>query len=273
MKVRNTKTGSVAELIEKRDDGFYVKTLDGHKRVWKNAEIVNEAPANKSNNLPTLPVVKTKRKQEFSNSGYFKFVYLPCIIAEIAWDYLETVRDFAVQMRINELKPYSRLISEAHNEYNSLRRNRTLAYIRDSASKGVKVGSLHQLFGEEERVMELILDKYSDTFEYHTKRIKRAVLKAEPELKQSYIDYAVAVGLAWDVLKCFINYSTDSIIAHERIGKTVMLPTQLVSLNQHLNAFLGNLAGKGIEEVILSLSKDLANTFRKMKYVGTHLNG
>lgn len=272
MRIRNTKTGSVGELIEKRDAGFYVKTSDGHKRVWKNAEIITEKLVLKDNKLSTRPIVKSQQKREFDDDEYFRFVYLPCIIAEIAWDYLETVRDLAIQMRISDLKPCSRIIREQHDEYDSLRRNRTLTYIRDSASKGVQVGSLNKLFQEEERVMEFILDKYSSTFNYHTKRIRKAVLQAEPELAQPYIDYAVAVGLAWDVLKCFINYSTDSIVAHEKLGKTVKLPTQLVSLNQYLNVFLGSLADKGIEEVILSLSKELANTFRNMKHIDKHLH-
>lgn len=62
-----------------------------------------------------------KAVQALDSHDIFRFTYAPFVVAELAWDYADTILIIAKQLHLSETKRLSRIIKEARREYCSIR--------------------------------------------------------------------------------------------------------------------------------------------------------
>lgn len=55
--------------------------------------------------------------EQLSEDAVFSLTYVPFVIAEVAWDYIDSILNIAVLMRLRETKPLCRTMKELRKEY------------------------------------------------------------------------------------------------------------------------------------------------------------
>ena len=123
-RVRNprTKTEGVFESVK---NGKIVVRVGKKLHYWKVVELIHEE-LETTTIIPSLTLPKIAKhipeKKEMSNEEFFRYVYLPFLAFEVAWDYAQTVLNQASQIRIPETKKVSRRLRELMNDWHSIQK-------------------------------------------------------------------------------------------------------------------------------------------------------
>ena len=156
----------------------------------------------------------------------FRFAYVPFVIAELVWDYADTVLDMA--HRIPEVKKLSRAIRNARAEYDALRRQYINAESREREIENMYV------------------------FEDGVKRITKQMLvnididiKSEyPELIPESRDLLVAVYQCHVLSRALVTYTDNESrklerkLKHQRVGR--ILPPPYYVMDKLIPEFVGD---------------------------------
>lgn len=146
-------------------------------------------------------------REKLSDEAMFSISYVPYVIAEVAWDYVDSILNLAALMRLSETKSLCRKLKEIHREY-----DRERFKIIDDSSRKTETDNMI-LFQEElsdffgnlhKSVIELLTEMYG-TIEDNTSYLVgaayacRIVLKslaryceAQEKIVSSILGYSIA---------------------------------------------------------------------------------
>lgn len=256
MKIKNRKSGLIAELITHVSGGYKVRTPDGKTRYWKCADPIPE------------PESATTPEIGFSEDQWFRFVMLPYLLADIVWDYTETVCDQAVMMKIPALKMPIRELRNLYRDFRSQRNERTLTYVRECLKTGEEAISANVIDREDEISREILLNLISTTTNTQCHALSTVINTTFPGIKQDDPDlyiYLQAITLAIAVSHAFVVYSNKARQAYLNIGKNISLPQHLVKLHRALPVLLGNYSTDEIKQTCYKAGEEIADSIFRTK--------
>lgn len=175
----------------------------------------------------------------------FRFAYVPFVIAQLVWDYADTILTMAAWLRISETKPLCRAVKELRRDYDITR----APYIdEDHVDSEIENG---YVFEEcvEDVTSQLLLNLRID-------------LKSEyPDLEPDYVEYLIAVYQCEITLKSLLLYIrklTDRIA--NKINRNVgrILPDAVYKLDKLIPEFAGD---KPVSEKFAKLKNQYIETF------------
>lgn len=73
--------------------------------------------------LTTAPVRSAHLSEEIDEELLFCFGYVPFVIAEVAWDYIDTIFNLSAILGISETKKICRALKNLRSDYLSLRKS------------------------------------------------------------------------------------------------------------------------------------------------------
>lgn len=73
--------------------------------------------------IPRPEPPKQRTTDDLSEELLFQFGYVPFVIAEVAWDYIDTIFDLISYLNLSDLKKFVRSIKNIRRDYQSLRRS------------------------------------------------------------------------------------------------------------------------------------------------------
>ncbi|MCM1235133.1 MAG: hypothetical protein NC489_33965, partial [Ruminococcus flavefaciens] len=109
--------------------------------------------------------------ETLSEEAQFSITYVPYVIAEVAWDYADSILDYATLMRLRETKPLCREIRNLRREYDRERFKIINDKWRASETENMIMfqETLSDFFGGIQKyVVEHLTAKYGE-IEYHTR--------------------------------------------------------------------------------------------------------
>lgn len=189
----------------------------------------------------------------FSREELFRFAYVPFVIAELVWDYADTVIIMSQQLGNTATRRLSRVIREARREYDSLR---------------------YRFIDKDQREREL---KNGYVFEQATKRIMsqlvlnvRINISAEyPNLDEDSRELLLAVYQCHITSRALLRYlDWQSAKVSKRIGHSIgkMLPPSYYVMDKLIPEYIGD---KPASERFRKLMNDYIDTFAtQMALVG-----
>lgn len=174
----------------------------------------------------------------------FRFAYVPFVIAELVWDYADTIIDLSITMRLKATKKLCRAIRELRRDYDRVR-----APFIDDAHRNSETENMY-----------MFEDGVNDIFKTLLVNI-RCDLKSEyPELAPDYIDLLTAVYQCDILLHSLFRYvrmqteKIEKIVGH-RIGR--ILPDETYRLDALVIAFVGD---KPVSERFISIKETYIKT-------------
>lgn len=174
----------------------------------------------------------------------FRFAYVPFVIAELVWDYADTIIGLAIIMRLGETKKLCRAIRELRRDYDRLH-----ARFVDSAHRDSETENMYVFENEVNDIFKTLLVNI------------RCNLKGEyPELAPDYLDLLTAVYQCDILLHSLFHYvrmqteKIEKIVGH-RIGR--ILPDEMYRLDALVIAFVGD---KPVSERFISTKETYIKT-------------
>ena len=175
----------------------------------------------------------------------FRFAYVPFVIAQLVWDYADTILTMAVWLRITETKPLCRAVKELRRDYDRVR-----APHIDKAHEDSEIENGY-IFEEcvKDITNQLLVNLRID-------------LRSEyPEIEPDDLDFLIAVYQCDITLKALLFYirkQTDKIA--KKIGRSIgnILPEAVSKLNKLILEFVGD---KPVSERFAILKKQYIETF------------
>lgn len=175
----------------------------------------------------------------------FRFAYVPFVIAQLVWDYADTILTMAAWLRISETKKLCRAVRELRRDYDRIR-----APHIDAAHEASEVSNMYV---------------FEDCVADITKQLLlnlRINLKSEyPELDEEYLGYLIAIYQCDITLKALLQYTAKQT---ERIAKKInrnvghILPESVYKLNRLVLEFVGD---KPVTEKFATLKQKYIDTF------------
>ncbi|MBD5307619.1 MAG: hypothetical protein HDS14_08375 [Bacteroides sp.] len=207
-------------------------------------------------------------EREFSDEEFFRFVYLPAVLASLVWDYVDTVLDLGTMLRVDELKGLSRVIRQLRDQFRQKRMKKILAFVGDMHGKGEQVKTCCALVQQEQDYGMRVEEAVKGTMKYHLSAIGKLITQADSELEGDWRDLAVAAAQAIVVSEGFLRYS-EQVVNKEwiRRGCWTRLPQELNLLRISLPHYLGDLRdpeGKLINR-LHKMGNELAGAIGKLK--------
>lgn len=156
-----------------------------------------------------------------------RFAYVPFVIANLAWDYADTVVCVSGMLNIKATKKLCRAVRELKREYDLVRS----PYVNDAHRHS------------EEDNMYVFEEGAKDLFDLYLKNIEFDLKKEYPELENDYIMFLKAVYQCHVVLHSIYKYvemqkvKIEKIVGH-RIGD--VLPSSLRRLDIIIREFVGD---------------------------------
>lgn len=185
-----------------------------------------------------------------------RFGYVPFVIAKLAWDYADTIIDYAKYLRMKETRPLSRAIRELKVEYDRIR-----CPYENSAHKE-----------NEEENMYSFEDGVKDVFKLYLENVAIDLRCEYPDLDEEYITFLKAVYQCHIVLASLYEYVRQiSKKVAEIVGHSIgdVLPKQLRRLDGLVLAFTGD---KPVTEKFSSqqssYAKNIANKIFSVELTG-----
>lgn len=157
----------------------------------------------------------------------FRFAYVPFVIAELVWDYADTIRNLTVILRIRELRKLNRAVSELHREY-----DRRRARFIDG----------HHHASEQENML-VFEDGVKSIFRLYITNLRCDLRREYPDLAEGYIDLLEATYQCLLLLRSLYAYTDDQMLKIQRrlkrqIGR--ILPPELYALEHLIVAYIGD---------------------------------
>lgn len=166
-----------------------------------------------------------KLSKVLDSETLMRFAYVPFVIANLAWDYADTIVDLARMMKLKETKPLCRAIIELKKEYDRIR----APYNSDSPSY--------------ESNMYVFEEGVADIFNLYLANVGIDLKCEYPDLQEDYIIFLKAVYQCHIVLQSIYEYVRKQKIKIEGIVKHTIgdvLPSQLRRLDILVMAFVGD---------------------------------
>lgn len=175
----------------------------------------------------------------------FRFAYVPFVIAELVWDYADTIIDLSITMRLKETKKLSRAIRELRRDYDRLRSTYIDQQHRDSETQN----------------MYMFEDGVSDIFKTLLVNLRCDLMYEYPQLSPDSLNYLLAVYQCDILLKSLLRYvrwqteKIEKIVGH-KIGR--ILPIEIYRLDKLVLEFVGD---KPVSDRFDSLKETYIKTF------------
>lgn len=176
-----------------------------------------------------------------------RFAYVPFVVANLAWDYADTILLTVQNMKIEETKKLCRAVRQLKNDYDRIR-----APYEDPGHKETA-----------ENNMYVFEDGVKDLLKLYLANIEFDIRSEYPNLDRDYIYLLQAVYECHIVLQCiyeYVNIMTSKIekIVGHKIGD--VLPSELRRLDILVMAFVGDKPiSKQFEKQQSTYAKSLAN--------------
>lgn len=165
--------------------------------------------------------------ETLSEDAIFSITYVPYVIAEVAWDYADTILDLAVIMRLSETKKLCRAIKETRKDYDRDRYKIINNKWRESETEN----------------MIMFQETLSDFFNTVYKTYREKLMQKYSDLEENSLMLIASVYVCRTVLKGLHRY-TD---AQEKIVSAILgyeiaslFPKQLTTLNKLVIEFAGD---------------------------------
>ncbi len=168
-----------------------------------------------------------KLSEILDSETLMRFAYIPFVVAQLAWDYADTVIDVSTLLRLHPTKKLCRAIRELKRRYDNVRAEFTNYAHRDSEIDN----------------MYVFEDGVSDLFSLYLKNIEFDLKKEYPDLEGDYKVMLLSVYQCHIVLKAIYRYAEmqrdkiEKIVGH-RIGD--ILPVELRKLDILIMEFIGD---------------------------------
>lgn len=161
------------------------------------------------------------------DEALFRFAYVPFVIAQLVWDYADTILGMAAWLRISATKRLCRAVRELHREYTYIREN-----FIDDAHKNSEVENGYVFEdGVRNITNQMMLNLRID-------------LKSEyPDLNPEYLDYLLAVNQCDITLKALLRYTerqTQRIAGKVKRHVGRILPDAIYKLSAIIPEFVGD---------------------------------
>lgn len=207
---------------------------------------------------PLVPELLPKMRQEIEytelqlskmldKDTLFRFAYVPFVIAELVWDYTDTILIMASQMRLTPTKKLCRVIKQLRVEYDRYRSG----FIDDAH---------HQSEEENMLVFEDGVNGIFSTFLIH---LKSDIQREHPDLSSDSVSFLMGVYQAHITLRALFLYVENQKKKIEGIVKKTIgdiLPKHVRALDTAILAFVGDSpASKGFEKIGDTYVRTLAN--------------
>lgn len=181
-----------------------------------------------------------------SEDAIFSITYVPFVIAEIAWDYADTMLDLAAMMRLHETKKLCRAIKDLRIEYNRKR----FEVIDDNWRKS----ETENMIMFQETLSHEYFGKIYGTF-------KDKLMQTYPELETNSVMLIASVYCCKTVIAGLMRYCQ----AQEKVVSSILgyeinsiMPKQVSRLDTLVSAFIGDSPLKDIEPTIREFAEELA---------------
>ena len=156
-----------------------------------------------------------------------RFAYVPFVVAQLAWDYADTIVDVASMLKLHPTKKLCRAVRELKRQYDR---------VRDGFTNHAHTNSeIENMYVFEEGV--------SDLFSLYLKNIESDLKSEYPNLEEDYRNYLLAIYQCHIVLQSIYRYcemmkeKVEKIVGHQ-IGD--VLPKELRRLDILVMAFVGD---------------------------------
>lgn len=181
-----------------------------------------------------------------SEDAIFSITYVPFVIAEIAWDYADTMLDLAAMMRLHETKKLCRAIKDLRIEYNRKR----FEVIDDNWRKS----ETENMIMFQETLSHEYFGKIYGTF-------KDNLMQTYPELETNSVMLIASVYCCKTVIAGLMRYCQ----AQEKVVSSILgyeinsiMPKQVSRLDTLVSVFIGDSPLKDIEPTIREFAEELA---------------
>lgn len=171
-----------------------------------------------------------------------RFAYVPFVVAQLAWDYADTIIDYSAILKLHPTKKLCRAVKELKRRYDIVRDEFTNTTHRDS--------EIDNMYVFEEGV--------SDLFSLYLKNIEFDLNSEYPQLDAEHRSFILAVYQCHIVLQAIYRYASmqkakiEKIVGHS-IGD--VLPAELRKLDILVMEFVGD---KPVSEKFSSQQKTYA---------------
>lgn len=148
--------------------------------------------------LETEEQVYKLSKEKIDDKTFFRYFYLPFVISDVFFDYVDTVLDLTAQLRITELKKVSRVIKELKKDYDYYKQ-------RHLDFNNRQQEALHR---------DMMLDGFYDDFNNEYLLVKFKVSNERKSLVNEYKQFLSCVYMAliiFDTLKQYC-FEADKVI-------------------------------------------------------------
>lgn len=157
----------------------------------------------------------------------FRFAYVPFVIAQLVWDYADTILNMATLLHITQTRKLSRTIKELRRDYDQVR-----APHIDAAHEASEVANMYVFENSVAGITQLLLVN-----------LKIELNREYPELEADYLAFLIAVYQCDITLKALLLYTrrqTDRIA--KKIDRNVghILPEAIYRLGKLIPEFVGD---------------------------------
>lgn len=168
-----------------------------------------------------------KLSQILDTETSMRFAYVPFVVAQLAWDYADTIVDVASMLKLHPTKKLCRAVRELKRQYDRVRYEFTN----------------HAHTNSEIENMYVFEEGVSDLFSLYLKNIEFDLNSEYPNLEEDYRNYLLAIYQCHIVLQSIYRYcemmkeKVEKIVGHQ-IGD--VLPKELRRLDILVMAFVGD---------------------------------
>lgn len=163
---------------------------------------------------------------EIDEDLLFRFGYVPFVIAEVAWDYIDTIFDLTYILNIKETRKVSRTLKELRSDYLSLRRS-----------------VYHGADQHEEDNMILFQEELKEEFSEMYRYCCFAIINDYPDINEEYKMLIACVYVCRMVFLALFQYHSDmKAEVEKKVRHTVgnILPKHLRQMNDLVILYVGD---------------------------------
>ncbi len=170
---------------------------------------------------------KAALAKKIEQENLFRFAYVPFVVAELVWDYADSVINMAAVHKQPETRSLSRKIRELHNEY----RKEHDRFI-DSAHHNNEINNMY-----------IYEDAVYNIFKLYFTNLRCSLRGEYPELCDDAIEFLVGVYQCYVTLQALIRYTLGQ---EQKMAKIVghpighILPKSVTRLSGLILEYVGN---------------------------------
>lgn len=165
----------------------------------------------KPQDLPDTEETFKQAMEKLTDEEHFRYLYMPYMVTDVYFDYVDTVLTLAAQMRIEPLKKVCRLVKETEKDYRY--------FMRQHID--------HKHLTQQSQHMDIFLDGYFDKFNAEYKIIKVAIRAKKPDLHPDWITFLACIYMTMAIFYALQEFcrEADKVIAQKWKpgGRTILL--------------------------------------------------